>query len=86
MWDVQVLSILFWYQCGIQSSTKFSPYMIFTSRTPRLTIDNNLSTLTKIVDDEIDTNTMVICMIKKMEFIAQLHESLLEDVGQAQKK
>ncbi len=85
-WDVQVLRILFWYQCGIQSSTKFSPYMIFHSKTPRLTIEKNLSTLTKTIDDEIDTNTMVICMIKKMELIAQLHESLLENVGQAQKK
>jgi hypothetical protein len=60
--------------------------MIFIGRNPRLTIDNNLSTLIEIVDDEIDTNTMVVCMIKKMELITQLHESLLEDVGQAQKK
>jgi hypothetical protein len=85
-WDVQVLRILVWYQCGIQSSTKFSPYMIFIGRTPRSTIDNNLNTFTETIDDEIDTNTMVICMIKKMELISQLHESLLEDVGQTKKK
>jgi hypothetical protein len=59
--------------------------MILIGRTPRLTIDNN-STLIEIVDDEIDINTMVVCMIKNMELITQLHESLLEDAGQAQKK
>jgi len=44
-WDVQVPRILFGYQCGIQISTKYSPYMILT-RIPRLTIDNRLSSLT----------------------------------------
>jgi hypothetical protein len=59
--------------------------MILIGRTPRWTIDNNINTFIEIVDDEIDTNTMVVCMIKKMELITQLHESLLEDVGQTQK-
>ncbi len=59
--------------------------MILIGRTPRLTIDNKINTLIEIVDDEIDTNTMVVCMIKKMELITQLHESLLEDVRQTQK-
>jgi len=84
-WDVHVPRILFGYRCGIQSNTKFSPYMILIGRSPRLTIDNNINTLIEIVDDEIDTNTMVVCMIKKMELVTQLHESLLEDVGQTQK-
>jgi hypothetical protein len=33
-WDEQLAKVLFGYRCGIQSSTKFSPFMILTGRTP----------------------------------------------------
>jgi hypothetical protein len=35
-WDEQLAKVMFGYRCGIQSSTKFSPFMILTGRTPRL--------------------------------------------------
>ncbi len=35
-WDEQLAKVLFGYRCGIQASTKFSPFMILTGRTPRL--------------------------------------------------
>jgi transposase InsO family protein len=41
-WDEQLAKVLFGYRCGIQSSTKFSPFMILTGRMPRLRADNFL--------------------------------------------
>jgi len=41
-WDEHLAKVLFGYRCGIQSSTKFSPYMILTGRTPHLRADNYL--------------------------------------------
>jgi transposase InsO family protein len=45
-WDQQLAKVLFGYRCGIQTSTKFSPFMILTGRTPRLRADNYLQALT----------------------------------------
>jgi len=45
-WDEQLAKVLFGYRCGIQASTKFSPFMILTGRTPRLRADNYLQALT----------------------------------------
>jgi hypothetical protein len=33
-YDEHLAKILFGYRCGIQASTKFSPFMILTGRTP----------------------------------------------------
>ncbi len=33
-WDDHLAKILFGYRCGIQTSTRFSPFMILTGRTP----------------------------------------------------
>ncbi len=41
-WDEKLAKVLFGYRCGIQTSTKFSPFMILTGRTPRLRADNYL--------------------------------------------
>jgi len=41
-WDQQLAKVLFGYRCGIQASTKFSLFMILTSRTPHLRADNYL--------------------------------------------
>jgi hypothetical protein len=49
-WDQQLAKVLFGYRCGIQTSTKFSPFMILTSRTPRLRADNYLQALTAKTD------------------------------------
>ncbi|CAK9270092.1 unnamed protein product [Sphagnum jensenii] len=40
--------------CGIQASTKFSPFMILIGRSPHLRANNSLSALTSVVDDEVD--------------------------------
>jgi hypothetical protein len=53
-WDEQLDKILFGYRCGIQASTKFSPFMILIGRTPRLRADNYLNALTDVTDDGAD--------------------------------
>ncbi len=50
-WDEHLAKLLFRYQCGVQASTKFSPYMILTGRTPRLRADNYLQALTAETDE-----------------------------------
>jgi hypothetical protein len=50
-WDEQLAKVLFGYRCGIQASTKFSPFMILTGRTPRLRADNYLQTLIAETDE-----------------------------------
>jgi hypothetical protein len=54
----------------------YSPYMILTGKTLRLTIDNQLSNLTQMVDDQVVPKDMALQMISKMELVVQLHESL----------
>jgi len=49
-WDDHLAKILFGYRCGIQASTRFSPFMILTGRTPRLRADNYLHALTAKTD------------------------------------
>jgi hypothetical protein len=56
-WDEQLVKVMFGYRCGIQSSTKFSPFMILTRRTPHLRADNYLHSLTTEVDDAADVET-----------------------------
>jgi hypothetical protein len=53
-WDEHLAKIMFGYRCKIQTSTKFSPFMILTGRTPRLRADNYLQTLTIVTDDNVD--------------------------------
>jgi len=56
-WDEQLAKVMFGYRCGIQSSTKFSPFMILTGHTPRLRANNYLHSLTAKVDDNADVET-----------------------------
>jgi hypothetical protein len=49
-WDDHLAKILFGYRYGIQTSTRFLPFMILTSRTPRLRADNYLHALTVETD------------------------------------
>jgi hypothetical protein len=53
-WDEHLAKVLFGYRCGVQASTKFSPFMVLTGRSPRLIADNYLSALTSVVDDGVD--------------------------------
>jgi hypothetical protein len=51
-----------------------------------LSIDNQLSNLTQVVNDQVDLEDLILQMIAKMKLITKLHESLLEDVDQAHEK
>jgi transposase InsO family protein len=53
-WDEHLAKILFGYRCGIHASTKFSPFMILTGRTPHLRADNYLHALTTMTDDDVN--------------------------------
>jgi hypothetical protein len=56
-WDEQLAKVMFGYRCEIQSSTRFSPFMILTGRTPRLRVDNHLQALTAKTNDMADADT-----------------------------
>ncbi len=57
-WDLQLPWFLFGYRCGVQASTKFSPFMVFTKRTPKLTYDNGLFAFTNVEKDELTLDEM----------------------------
>jgi len=85
-WDEHLAKVLFGYRCGVQASTKFSPFMVLTGRSPRLRVDNYLSALTSTVDDEVDVEQVATQFLEKVKLIASIHESVLINVEQAQKK
>jgi hypothetical protein len=85
-WDEQLAKVMFGYRCGIQSSTKFSPFMILTGRTPRLRADNYLHSLIAEVDDTADVETTAEQLMQKMKLIASIHENVMLNVEQAQQK
>ncbi len=85
-WDEQLARVMFGYRCGVQSSTRFSPFMILTGRTPRLRADNHLQALTAETDDAADLDTSAEQFMQKVRLIASIHENVLLNVEQAQKK
>ncbi len=85
-WDEHLPKILFGYKCGIQANTKFSPFMILTSRSPRLRTDNYLNALTDVTDDGADVEVVAAQFLQKVRLIASIHENILLNVEQAQKK
>ncbi len=85
-WDEHLAKVLFGYQCGVQSSTKFSPFMVLTGRTPRLRADNCLNTLTDEIDDTATVEDMATRFLEKVKLISSIHESVLFNVEQTQKK
>ncbi len=82
-WDQQLAKVLFGYRCGIQSSTKFSPFMILTGRTPRLRADNLLQGLTAETDDGGSVEATAAQFLQKVELIASIHDNVLITVEQA---
>jgi transposase InsO family protein len=82
-WDKHLAKILFGYRCGIQASTKFSPFMILTSRTPRLRADNYLHALTAMTNDGANVEVAAAQFLQKVELIANIHENVLLNVEQA---
>jgi hypothetical protein len=85
-WDEHLAKVLFGYRCGVQASTKFSPFMVLTGRSPRLRADNYLSALTGVVDDGVDIEQIAAQFLEKVRLIASIHESVLLNVEQAQKR
>jgi hypothetical protein len=69
-WDQQLAKVLFGYRCGIQTSTKFSPFMILTGRTPRLRANNYLQALTAETDNGVDMETVVAQFLQKVERVS----------------
>jgi hypothetical protein len=51
--------MLFGYLCGIQANTKYSLFMVLTSHTPKLTIDNSLNGLCDVFDEHVGPEVMV---------------------------
>jgi hypothetical protein len=85
-WDEQLAKVLFGYRCGIQASTKFSPFMILTGRTPRLRADNYLQALTTETTDSGDMEVDAMQFILKVELIASIHDNVLQNVEHAQRQ
>jgi hypothetical protein len=85
-WDEQLAKVLFGYCCGIRASTKFSPFMILTGRTPRLRADNYLQALTAETDDGGGIEEAAAQFLQKMELIGSIHNNVLCNVEQAQKQ
>jgi hypothetical protein len=85
-WDEHLAKVLFGYRCGIQASTKFSPFMILTGRTLHLRADNYLSALTSVIEDGDGVEQIAAQFLEKVKLIASIHESVLLNVEQAQKK
>jgi hypothetical protein len=83
-WDQQLAKVLFGYRCGVQSSTKFFPFMVLTGRTPRLRADNLLQGLTDETDDGGSMEATAAQFLQKVELIAGIHDSVLINVEQAQ--
>ncbi len=79
-WDEHLAKVLFGYRCGIQASTKFSPFMILTGRSSRLRADNYLNALTNVIEDGIDVEVVAVQFLKKVKLIASIHESVLLNV------
>ncbi len=64
-WDEHLAKVMFGYRCGIQASTKFSPFMILTGRTPRLRANNYLHVLTDVTDDNVDVEVATAQFLQK---------------------
>jgi len=60
--------------------------MVLIGRNPRLTANNNLSGLCVVVGKQVGHEAMVELMINKMQLVANIYKTLLENVEQAQKK
>ncbi len=85
-WDEHLEKVLFGYMCGVQASTKFSPFMILNGRSPRLRANNYLNALTDVIEDGADVEDVAAQFLEKVRFVVSIHESVLLNVEQAQKK
>ncbi len=77
---------MFGYRCGIQANIKFSPFMILIGRTPHLRANNQLHSLTVVVDETADVETTTKQFMQKMKLIISIHENVLLNVKQTPQK
>jgi hypothetical protein len=56
-WDKQLAKVMFGYRCGIQASTKFSPFMTMIGHTPHFRTHNYLHSLNVVVHENVDVET-----------------------------
>ncbi len=68
-WDEQLVKVMFRYSCRIQANTMFSPFMIMIGHAPRLKADNYLHSLTIVVDDNVDVETIIAQFLQKVKLI-----------------
>ncbi len=85
-WDEQLAKVMFRYICKIHANIKFFPFMIMTGHTPHLRADNYLHSLTTMIDDIVDAKIVVAQFFQNMKLIANIHENVLFNVEQTQKK
>jgi hypothetical protein len=85
-WDEQLAKVLFGYRCGIQASTKFSPFMILTGRTPHLRADNYSQALTAETDEGGSIEDAAAQFLEKVELIGSIHNNVLCNVEHVQKQ
>jgi hypothetical protein len=85
-WDEQLAKVLFGYRCGIQASTKFSPFMILTGRTPHLRAYNYSQALTAETDEGGSIEDAAAQFLEKVELIGSIHNNVLCNVEQVQKQ
>jgi hypothetical protein len=78
-WDLYLPKVLFGYRCGIQTSTKFSPFMVLIGHTHRLKANNQFCMLTQTLDEDMNINQLTIQMISKTQLIYELHKSILSN-------
>jgi hypothetical protein len=77
-WDFLLPWILFGYKCGVQTNTKFFPFMMLTRKTPRFTCDNGLSTFINVQKDELTLDEITQLMVEKLKLIFDMHSPVLE--------
>ncbi len=58
-WDEQLAKVMFGYRCRIHTNIKLFPLMIMIGHTPSLKVDNYLHSLTTVINDIDDEETIV---------------------------
>jgi len=56
--DEQLAKIMFGYHCGVRANTEFFPFMILFKHAPRIKANNYLQSLTIIMDEIVDVETI----------------------------